>query len=48
MNTNHEYNCRNTTIEKGEFYDIIKEEQEFIDQIWPQNCGDSLRIISNR
>lgn len=39
-------NCRNKNqILKGEVINPLVEKYEFIDKIWPQHCGDSLKII---
>jgi hypothetical protein len=39
-------NCRNKSqILKGGIINPLVEKYEFIDKLWPQNCGDSLKII---
>lgn len=48
LDTQNEYNCRNLTIEKGTFYDTIKEEEEFIKKEWLQHCGDKVKIIKKK
>ena len=46
LKTNNKYlNRRKEDILKGRITDIIEEEENFIMKIYPQKCGDSLKII---
>lgn len=45
IETKNEYVFQKAHILKGKFVDSIKKEQEFCSKLYPQHCGDSLRII---
>lgn len=45
INSKNKYKCRKTSVEKGTFSDFKKEEQEFLNTIWNQNCGDKIKIL---
>lgn len=45
IETKNEYIFQKSHILKGRFIDSIKKEQDFISQIYPQHCGDSLKVI---
>ena len=45
LNSNNEYLFLKQNIISGKFEDSKLKEQEFLSGIYPQNCGDSLKVI---